>query len=370
MTQTQTIQAAQPVRRVYVDAMKGLGIILVVWGHFEEYYRGTSPLFNGTFECIYMFHMALFCMASGLVGKLNLKKFIGQQVWLYLISQALMMAFRVVVMQEDLAAGAGGLVGALLLPWRHMWYLYALLFWELTVPLLSLLRKKLGLAGGLLGLGAAVAVGLLAGRVEWPFALGRVFSFYPFYAIGVLFRPELDRWFKATGKSLPVRVILTGAAAAVYGTWLYKIFRLPEPVYEGPTIFHDAAYGAAYQMADRSLFYLVGTLTALALITILGGSKTLAGLGKRTLPVYILHMPVLAFLQQLGTFEPPNTHGAWAVAGWVLLTAGGAVCFLSAKPVCAVCTGVANLWYKTLPGLIARIGGGDGRKEPPDAGQA
>ena len=36
MPQTQTIPAAgQPPRRVYVDAMKGLGIILVVWGHFE-----------------------------------------------------------------------------------------------------------------------------------------------------------------------------------------------------------------------------------------------------------------------------------------------------------------------------------------------
>ena len=90
MPQTQTIPAAgQPPRRVYVDAMKGLGIILVVWGHFEEYYRGTSPLFNGTFECMYLFHMALFCLCSGLVAKFNWKKLILQQVWLYLACQTL-----------------------------------------------------------------------------------------------------------------------------------------------------------------------------------------------------------------------------------------------------------------------------------------
>ena len=155
MPQTQTIPAAgQPPRRVYVDAMKGLGIILVVWGHFEEYYRGTSPLFNGTFECMYLFHMALFCLCSGLVAKFNWKKLILQQVWLYLACQALLIPFRTAVLTEDLAA-AGGTLTALLVPWRHMWYLYALIFWELTVPVLALLRDKLGLPGRVAGFAAA-----------------------------------------------------------------------------------------------------------------------------------------------------------------------------------------------------------------------
>ena len=39
----QTPQTAKA-RRVYVDAMKGLGIILVVWGHFEEYYRDRKSV--------------------------------------------------------------------------------------------------------------------------------------------------------------------------------------------------------------------------------------------------------------------------------------------------------------------------------------
>ena len=160
MPQTQTIPAAgQPPRRVYVDAMKGLGIILVVWGHFEEYYRGTSPLFNGTFECMYLFHMALFCLCSGLVAKFNWKKLILQQVWLYLACQALLIPFRTAVLTEDLAAG--GTLTALLVPWRHMWYLYALIFWELTVPVLALLRDKLGLPGRVAGFAAAAAAGLI-----------------------------------------------------------------------------------------------------------------------------------------------------------------------------------------------------------------
>ena len=131
MTQTNPMNPSA--RRIYVDAMKGLGILLVVWGHFEEYYRGTSPLFNGSFECMYLFHMALFCLCSGLVAKFNWKKLVLQQVWLYLLCQALMILFRTAVLNENLAE-TGGLLLAWLVPWRHMWYLYSLIFWELTVP--------------------------------------------------------------------------------------------------------------------------------------------------------------------------------------------------------------------------------------------
>lgn len=55
-------------RQPYVDAMKGFGILCVVIGHFIEYHRGTAPGINALFTCIYLFHMAIFCTASGLVA--------------------------------------------------------------------------------------------------------------------------------------------------------------------------------------------------------------------------------------------------------------------------------------------------------------
>ena len=45
-------------RRDYIDIMKGLGILLVVLGHFMEQFRfGFKPI-GATFICIYLFHMA------------------------------------------------------------------------------------------------------------------------------------------------------------------------------------------------------------------------------------------------------------------------------------------------------------------------
>ena len=159
------------VRRDYIDIMKGLGILLVVLGHFMEQFRFNFKPIGATFICIYLFHMALFCICSGLVAHFSLWKLITHQVWLYAVGQALMLVFRAVVLREDFAA-SGGLLMAFLLPWRHMWYLYALIFWHLTLPLLTRLRDK-GLPFALLGLAGAVALGLWAGNVDWPFTLDR-----------------------------------------------------------------------------------------------------------------------------------------------------------------------------------------------------
>ena len=165
-------------RRDYIDELKGLGILLVVFGHFMEQYRMNYPFVSATFFCIYAFHMALFCACSGLVARFNPRKLITQQLWLYFLGQSLMLVFRAVVLREDFAE-SGGVLAALLLPWRHMWYLYALIFWHLTLPLLCLLRDRLGLAGSCLGMALAVAVGLAGGLIDWPFMLVRVFAFFP-----------------------------------------------------------------------------------------------------------------------------------------------------------------------------------------------
>ena len=64
-------------RRDYIDIMKGLGILLVVLGHFMEQFRfGFKPI-GATFICIYLFHMALFCICSGLVAH-----FCGPAMWI------------------------------------------------------------------------------------------------------------------------------------------------------------------------------------------------------------------------------------------------------------------------------------------------
>ena len=120
---------------------------------------------SASFFCIYAFHMALFCICSGLVARFNPRKLVTQQLWLYLVGQTLMLAFRAAVLRENFAE-TGGLLAAWLLPWRHIWYLYALIFWHLTLPVLCRLRDRLGLAGSCLGMALAVGLALCAQIAE------------------------------------------------------------------------------------------------------------------------------------------------------------------------------------------------------------
>ena len=117
--------------------------------------------------------------------------------------------------------------------------------------------------------------GLAAGFVEWPWSLNRVLGFFPFFAAGVLFRDEIDRWFRAARRLPSLRLLPGLAFAAVYGFWFVSILRAPEPVYEGARIFNDVAYTAGYTIADRAMFYLIGLASALALIAVLGNVRAL-----------------------------------------------------------------------------------------------
>lgn len=334
-------------RRDYIDILKGLGILLVVYGHFMEQYRLGSHLIGATFISIYWFHMALFCMCSGLVARFSFRKLIAQQVWLYLLGQTIMFVFRAVVLQEDFAA-TGGVAEALLLPWRHMWYLYALIFWQLTLPLLTLLRDKLHLAGALFGMALAVALSLWAGTIDWPFTLVRVFAFYPFYAFGVLFRPQIDGLDRLAGRWIAVRVVPAVLLLVGYGYRFWQMMQYEGQLGESAKIFNDVAYGEGYALPDRALFLLVGIITSVGLVAAVGGCKIFAALGRRTLAIYLLHFPILTFLIELGFYEPAREHPVPVIVAWVVLEATGCLCILNSEPVNRVFDCLANLWYRPL----------------------
>jgi fucose 4-O-acetylase-like acetyltransferase len=338
------MEAQTQKRSLYVDAMKGLGILLVVLCHFAEYFRGASPIINGVFECVYLFHMALFCICSGIVAKFSVKKLFAQQLWLYLVSQGIMLVFRLVVMAEN-PAEQGGLVSMFLLPWRQMWYLYALMFWDLTAPLLRLARRHVW--SRFAGLAAALAVGLLGGYVDWPFLLGRVVSFYPFFAFGCLFGDWLGVWDRVAQRSRLVRLSVLAPLVLLYGFKLYGVLTAPEPVYEGATLFNEASYAVGgYTVQDRGFFLMAGILTSLALIALAGRGKALAWLGRRTLPVYILHMPILVLFTDKGLYGYVNPFGLAAILPTVLLCAGATILLLSSGPVYRAFSALANCWYK------------------------
>ena len=54
----------------YVDQLKGLAILFVVIGHVYNF-RTVDPQTNWVFKLIYSFHLPLFFILSGYVGKIT-----------------------------------------------------------------------------------------------------------------------------------------------------------------------------------------------------------------------------------------------------------------------------------------------------------
>ena len=329
----------------YIDELKGLGILLVVLGHFIEQYRMGYSFVSASFFCIYAFHMALFCICSGLVARFNPRKLVTQQLWLYLVGQTLMLAFRAAVLRENFAE-TGGLLAAWLLPWRHIWYLYALIFWHLTLPVLCRLRDRLGLAGSCLGMALAVGLALAAGLVDWPFTLVRVFAFYPFYACGVLLRPQLDRLAAFAAEHRAVRLVAAAGLVLGYGTYFLWVLRADPIMDHSAELFHDVSYAGGDRVQYRVVFYLVGIATTAALTVLASRWHLLAGLGRHTLAIYLLHLPVQALLVELGLYDLMRGKATIVVVLWSVLLAAVTLAVLNLSPVQRACDAVANCWYK------------------------
>ena len=64
-------------------------------------------------------------------------------------------------------------------------------------------------------------------------------------------------------------------------------------------LFHDVSYAGGDRVQYRVVFYLVGIATTAALTVLASRRHLLAGLGRHTLAIYLLHLPVQALLVEL-----------------------------------------------------------------------
>ena len=192
----------------------------------------------------------------------------------------------------------------------------------------------------------AVAVGLAGGLIDWPFMLVRVFAFFPFYAFGVLFRPQLDTLAAFSAQNRAARLLPAASLAVGYGLYFIRVF-CSETILDNSTeLFHDVSYAGGDRPEYRIVFYLVGIATTAALVAAFSSGRRLTGLGRHTLAIYLLHLPILALLVQLQLFEPLRGAPVALPVLWYTLLAAAALAVLNWQPVQNLFDFAANCWYK------------------------
>ncbi|MEU7589270.1 acyltransferase [Micromonospora sp. NPDC049230] len=282
-------------RARWADAAKGVCIILVVLWHVVvkdylqiDWHVGVPvPGLWGTLgEQFLPLRMPLFFTISGVfaanaaqrqwrvVARGRIAGFLYlYAVWL-LIHTAVLAA--VPQLPTDRATTARGLLEQLTITPSNLWYLYALALYFTIAKATRRVPRALVLVPA-----AALSAIAAAGLLDTPGNRAGLYQNLVFFLAGLSLRPQIERWAATASRG---RLVVTSGAyvlalAAMAAAGAQQWFGVWTLVSVVAVIF---GITAAARLARWSAF-----------------SEPLARLGRITLPIYVIHMPVLALLHRL-----------------------------------------------------------------------
>jgi len=276
-------------RTDWVDYAKGIGIILVVYGHLlsSGYHAGLAippHFFELSDSIVYTFHMPFFFLLSGLFVEGSLEKrgaveYLKDKMlriaYPYFIWSILQMSVEILFSnQTQRGAGISDILSIVYRPWGQFWFIYALLLMHIVFAIVSQVKR---FSAPLLFLAGAVL--FFEPMPFSEFALLGFSTHFLFFVLGILLR----RWLvDKNALLLPLWTILSlfavllGSGFLVFENFLEpsRIMSISHPLY----VLYFSAIGVA---ACVSLAKYLATNNRLSFL------KTL---GVYSLPIYLVHM--------------------------------------------------------------------------------
>lgn len=295
-------------RILWLDVAKGLGILLVVLGHalggiVDMPGRTVPSAFREIFVGIYVFHMPVFFMLSGLMVRPRLARSRKG----FLIDLVITVAYPYFlwsIIQYSAIYAAGSLVNRpverfwpaiLNLPWAtisQFWYLYVLFLMHMMA---LMLLPRIGARNFFLAAVAAkLVIAVLAQPYVPPAAIRLLMVHGMFYAAGVWAGIEglahLRQWL-GTRRWL-VALLLSSAVAGVMLAVSYIVAA------RGAEFYQLKSYEISV-LAWRLSLVPIATIATLAFVACAflpsgGIEKMLAYLGRRTMAIFVLHVLFIA----------------------------------------------------------------------------
>ena len=266
-------------------------IFLVVYGHLLEPQLDTSAAAAIQYRAIYLVHMPLFAFLTGLFAQSA--KTCGSQCKRLFILYAGAQAF---------ALAVGGTTQPLT-PYWHLWYLLSSVFWFAAAWVWFRFAKGKGRFGIL---AAAILLGCAVGWIPWAdraWSFSRTVAFFPYFWAGILCDSRYD-WKKLRTKAAAACAVVICVVIFLGNqlplTFLYHAEAYPHPLYDTPL---------------RLLCYLLGGTLCVAFLAFTPMRRlSLTPIGADTLPIYLLHAPIVSFLRRL-----PLAWPVWIVVSAILV---------------------------------------------------
>lgn len=288
------------------DNMKGVLIILVVINHFLKAFAFPAASAELWVYWTHTYHMPAFMFVSGFFAKRycvngtvrakKLASFIGY----YLVFQLLYYGvFQLLSVSKDFT---------LLDPYRGLWYLFALIVYYLLIPVFEKMKPCIALPVILL-LGLFIGTEQDSGNF---LAMSRICVFAPFFFAGYY---TIDNMIEKL-RNIKGRVIIGIACMAASiplwmfaskflpETWLNKNNVLTSTLFSGNVGYAGMGFSSGEGILIRLLSYLIAGLMTVGLIMVMPNVKGLvAHIGKNSIQVYMLHIPINMFFLYSGLFD-------------------------------------------------------------------
>ncbi|RYM05765.1 acyltransferase [Sporolactobacillus sp. THM7-7] len=305
-------------RDSYFDNVKFFLILLVVFGHSLTNLKSEIQAISSLYTFIFLFHMPAFILISGYFSKHfqrpgYVKKIIKKLAIPYIIFQIAYSAFFYIAGYEP------NFSIPLTTPHWTLWFLVSMLCWKMMIIPFSRM--------GILGLPAAIAVGIAAGYVDFIgtlFSLSRTLVFFPFFYLGYLLRKEHF----AVLRRVRVRIFALPFLVAIYSSCT---FVFPESLQTW--VLHNASYHALHLSNGTGGLIRLGiyTLTAATIFSFMSlipkGRRSFTDLGRNTLYIYLLHGFFIKTIVLFPVYESIRKLYQYSF----LLAASIALCYLLAS---------------------------------------
>lgn len=267
-----------------MDAAKGVLIFMVVLGHIMAAVSPWEDDLLRVFQTVvYAFHMPAFVFLTGITARS------GRIV--HRVAFLLILLFTAL----PLYYGWMDLLGLgpdfdFLVPYWITWFLLALVWWTLTVPLIERFPRAM--------LGISVVAGVFGGLIpeyDYELSIARALAFWPFFVLGKVYGARILSWagqrngFQRSGLLLAAAVPLT----------LFYLYDVDKLWFYGSRGFEWLDAGIAEGAGLRTAIALSAVLCTLALLSLVPkGPGMWATAGRRSLAVYLMHGFVVRLLNR------------------------------------------------------------------------
>ncbi|MBQ6005763.1 MAG: CapA family protein [Selenomonadaceae bacterium] len=272
-------------RSAYWDNIKGFLIILVVFAHCL-FNLQNSPLNNAIVDAIYMFHMPAFVFVSGYFSKSEHSRSffpIMNLIVAFIFLNGFFLLRALFFTHEAIS---------IVNPYFSAWYLFALIVWRLTIPLIERIKNILPLM---------ILFSLAAGfwtDINMQFAAVKIVVFFPYFIAGYLFSKESASKLQ-NKKFFPLGLILLLEIIGI-GFFAHENFNLTDRDLLPNT------YATFNGFFGRISIIIVASLSIITLMlaSVEKNIPLLTKAGKNSLAIYLLHRPfTLLFSEKFSVSE-------------------------------------------------------------------